>query len=85
MDDKDMNKLFYTMIAADVSGDRSQVQLHAPEHKRNAYREATAATRNFHHVVNDPNSSYETIQTALKSRISAAINFQNAFGMKWPL
>jgi hypothetical protein len=85
MDDLDVNKLFYAMIAGDVSGQDSNVQMQAPAHKRQAYFAAAKATRQFHQIINDPKSSYETIQNALKSRSSATINFENAFGLKWPL
>lgn len=84
-DELDVNDLLHTMIADDITGQRSNVQLHAPDHKRQAYLNAAEATKQFHQVVNSPRVSYDDVQSALKKRISAATNFENTFGVKWPL
>ena len=83
--DDDVNKLFYAMIAGDVSGQESKIQIHAPAHKKQTYFDAAIAAKKFHQVINDSNSSYEDVQFALKNRVSAALNFENMFGVKWPL
>ena len=82
--DEDMH-MFYSMIAGDVSGASTNTRLQASPDREAAYSHAVRSSRDFHAVVNDSNASYDAVLSALKVKTSAAINFENLFGVKWPL
>lgn len=77
--------MFYSMIAGDVSGASTNTRLQASPDREAAYSHAVRSSRDFHTVVNDPGASYEAILSALQTKTSAAVRFENLFGVKWPL
>jgi hypothetical protein len=77
--------LLYAKIAQDFSGEPKSIGMHTTPERSTAYQTALQASVDFNALVNDPSSNPDDVISALKRRSTAANDFWDNFGIKWPL
>lgn len=82
---KMFDKILSTVISSWLLGKPTNMKVHGSQEEIDALMAALLASKNFQDELNKPDASVEAVIAKLGAKHVSASNFENVFGVSWPL